>query len=146
MNRYVVIVLIGAACFSTGRFMGPTKTEIKEVEKIVYQDRIVRDEVQQARIEKLEIRRVDGTVETKTVTNFESRTQSESETNLQREKINEVETTNRPDWGVSIFRSSQSFVGVVDRRIIGGLSIGVFGRTQGTWTGNEFGLGLRLEF
>ncbi len=153
----VLGLLVGA--FSAGRFSAPLKVETRDVERVVYKDKIVEKLVTVEVKGKTETKIVyrdrvitkDGTVterevektiakeDTKTTNDGERVATREGETVVTREKT----TTLQPDWRVGLLLGAsinKPFVPIygpvvlglqVERRILGGLSLGVWVNTVG---------------
>lgn len=144
-----------AAAFSAGRFTAPLKVETKEVEKVVYQDRIIEKVVTvKAKAETKVVYRdrvitKDGTVteheveHTATKEDTKEKTETVATRDAKTETVKESKSTLRPDWRVSaqvgaslnaplVPIAGPLVVGVqVERRIIGGVSLGIWGNTYG---------------
>lgn len=163
----VALALVGA--FSAGRFSAPLKVQTIETVKTVFQDRVVEKiktvEVQAKAETKIVYRdRVvtkDGTVTEHTVEKTDTKSEdvkkgSDDELATHTgstETLKQTTTTLRPDWRVGILVGGQLgkpflpiagplTVGLqVDRRIIGGLSVGVW-----AFSGGSAGLGVSFEF
>lgn len=147
MQRSKSILLIGMialASFSAGRFLGPREVETKEVEKIVYKEREVKDETKDTKSTRKEIVRPDGTREIEIIRETQKAAHSDTQSETSQEKLSESKTTNAPNWSVGLYKGSDGYLGTLDRRILGGLFIGVYGRTDGR--SSDYGVGVRLEF
>lgn len=172
MNRYAlagVALLSLAAAFSAGRFTAPVVTETRDVERVVYQDKVVevvktvevkaKAETKTVYVDRVvtkegEVReRIIERVATKEETERESDARRDAARVVERERVIDKTVTLRADWRVSIqagaalqdpaLRLTGPLVlGVqVDRRILGGMSLGVWGNTYGA-----AGVALSLEF
>lgn len=154
-----VVALALAAAFVGGRFSAPLKVQERTVEKMVYQDRVVekRVEVQVAAKERVKVvfrDRVitkDGTVTEHEVERTDTDTHTTTKVDDAKVEVREVEkikevvksVTLRPDWRVSVAVGAslhEPFVPIagplvlgaeVDRRIVGGFSVGVWINTSG---------------
>lgn len=148
-----------AGAFSAGRFSAPLEVQTKEVEKLVYQDRVVEKVVTvevKARAETKIVYRdrivtKEGTVtehivertDTKEDTKANSTAESTSTVAVETSVIKERTEILRPQWRVGVLAGaslSKPFVPVagplvlglqVDLRIVGGLSLGVWVNTVG---------------
>jgi len=153
------------AAFSAGRFSAPVQTEVKEVEKIVYQDRVVEKIVTvKAKAETKIVYRdrvitKDGTVTEREVerTDTKEDTKANTETvasrDVKTETAKESKTILRPDWrvtaqvGAAFNQPLLSLAGPLviglqaERRIIGGVSAGIWANTYGA-----AGASLSVEF
>lgn len=158
-----------AGAFSAGRFTAPVVTETRDVERVVYKDRVVEKIVTVQAAAKAITRvvyRDRVTTPDGTVTEHEKETTGEHETTDTTTKTNTVadhtgETvaehtkivTLRPQWRVSLLAGASLrdpllpiagplVLGAeVDYRIAGGLSVGLWVNTVGA-----AGLSLALEF
>lgn len=164
-----VCLALLAGAFSAGRFSAPMKVETKEVEKVVYKDRVVEKVVTvtvQAKAETkvVYIDRVvtkEGTVTEhiveKTVDREKDTTKEATKEVATRDDTVEHSTTTvttlRPDWRVAVLGGATFgtpalkiagplVLGAeVDRRIIGGVSVGLWANTAGAG-----GVSLSMEF
>lgn len=143
--KFIGLALLVAASFSAGRFLGPKQVETKEVEKIVYRDREVKDESKDTKSTRKEVIRPDGTREIEIVR--EAQTQKHSDTSREQvtEKTSETKTLNAPDWSLGLYRGQDYYLATLDRRIAGSLFLGVYARSD-LKTKPEVGVGIRLEF
>ena len=134
MNKQTLTVfgaglLLGAAL--VWQFARRVDTRIQVQEKIVTQNDV--------KTITRTVERPDGTKETLQTVVYRSQQASTTKVDVQKAK--------RPDWLVGVSAGSQlSHLGLtygasVDRRVIGPVFAGVYGRTDG-----EFGLNVRLEF
>ncbi len=163
----VVLALVGA--FVGGRFSAPLKVQTRDVEHVVYKDKIVEKIVTVEVKAKAETKVVyrdrivtkDGTVtehEVEKTATKEDTTASENvdvtSTHVGETVVtHETTTTLRPDWRVSLLAGGSIqkplitltgplVLGLeVDRRIVGGLSAGVWLNTYGA-----AGLAVSFEF
>lgn len=157
-----------AGAFVGGRFSAPLKVETRNVDRVVYQDRIVekvvtvekaaqavtkvvyRDRVIKGDTETVhEVETTDTHSNTETSTNVDAVASHSGEST----HTNTVITTLRSDWRVSLLAGAsfgKPLITVtgplvlgfeIDRRIIGGLSAGVWINTFGA-----AGVALSLEF
>lgn len=173
MNRYliagvvVLVALVGA--FSAGRFSAPLRVETREVEKVVFKDRIVEKVVTVEVKGKTETKVVyrdrvitkDGTITEheveKTATKEDTTRTGNSDTTTTHdgssEHLSEKVVTLRPNWrvgalvGASIRDPLLPIAGPlvigleIDYRIVGGLSVGIWANTFGA-----AGVALAFEF
>lgn len=137
LKQLIILILVAVAAFSSGRFFGPTKAETKEVEKIVYKERVDINR----HVDKKETLLPDGTKITETSTT--TKKTSDKSIDQQKEKLTLIE--NKPNWSAGLYKSQDGYLGTVDRRILGSVFLGVYGRTSANKP-NEFGIGLRMEF
>lgn len=136
LNKIVLAVAFSLlAGYSIGRYIQPPKVE----EKIVTQNETKENknvyEVTRT------IEHADGTKETiKETTDLSS---SDTKSSV----VVDKKTTTRPDWkasvglGLNTASLEQFYIVHIDRRILGGLSVGAFGTTS-----KEVGITVGLEF
>lgn len=135
------IVIIGAS-YTAGWYSKPVEVkrevEVVEVEKIV----------ERVKTETIEVvtEKPDGTKVTRRETKeVAERTKDKDErTNIQ----NETKQGTDEIWSVGLYKaagSTQSFTGTIDRKVLGNLSVGLYGRYE-EGRGSEVGLGLRYSF
>ncbi len=169
MKRYLVaagvVVLALAGAFSAGRFSAPLQVETRDVEKVVFKDRIVEKVVEvKAKTETKIVYRdrvikPDGTVtehEVEKTATKEDTTKTDDKTATHdgsSEHSTEKIVTLRPSWRVGLLAGASLrdpllpiagplVLGLqVDYRIVGGLSAGIWINTFGA-----AGLGLSMEF
>lgn len=162
-------VLALAGAFVGGRFSAPLQVETKEVERVVYKDREVVKVVTVEKAAKVETKIVyrdrvitkDGTItereveKTATKTDTEKNGKTDTVATKEGESVKwlETKTTLRPDWriavlvGASFQTPALQIAGPlvlgfeVDRRLVGGLYIGLWGTTYGAG-----GASIGLEF
>lgn len=160
-----VVLAVGAGAFAAGRFAAPMKVETREVERVVFKDRVVEKVVTVTLAAKTKIvwrDRVvapDGTTTTREVEKTDTREDTTrtddrvatSEGTTEREAV--TITTNRPGWrvgalvGLSLREPLLPIAGPLilglsaERRLIGGLWAGLW-----IQTGGSAGLSLSLEF
>lgn len=151
----VALVVIITVAFSAGRFTAPVKVETREVEKVVWKDRVV-EKVVTKRAKAVDrvvyVDRVvtpEGELREKrsihTVTDARELVDSgkASESTGSTEKSASSTTTLRPDWRVGVLAGAslkEPLVPIagplvlgasVERRIVGGLSAGAWINTAG---------------
>lgn len=151
-------VAIGAgllvAAFSAGRFSAPVQTEVQEVEKIVYQDRVVEKVVVKRAKAEEKVVFIDRTItdagvheliteRTKTDETEKTKDEVDRTTSAEKQREQKATTTLRPDWrigalvGASLREpalplSGNLVLGVqVERRVVGGVSVGAWANTVG---------------
>lgn len=165
----VGVLLALAGAFSVGRFTAPVVTETRDVEHVVYKDRVVEKVVTVQAAAKVRTRVVyrdrvttpDGTVteHEQDSTHTDERADATTTTNTTSEHAGESHTertvtiTLRPQWRVSVLAGASLrdpllplagplVLGAeVDYRIAGGLTAGLWVNTVGA-----AGLSLALEF
>jgi hypothetical protein len=122
----VAIVVIFAIGYGVGRYATPPKVQEKIVEKevehkveVVHTVTVVQDHA-------------DGTKTTTTTTDDNTNVQSTTDTSTR------VTVTNNKDWkvdigeGYDLTRSNRVYMFSVDRRVLGAVSVGVWGVSNGT--------------
>lgn len=132
----IVLVIIGAFVVGAlgGRYLAPPKVEEKIVEKVVEKEK--KDIHTVTHI----VERPDGSKET----TIEQTDKSVS--SISKDKSSETKM-GLPDWKATIstgydFKNKQQYyMGTIDRRIIGGFSVSVFGTSK-----QEAGVGIGVEF
>ncbi len=145
-NHFILLFVALAAAFSAGRFMGPKQVEVKEVEKIVYKERVSSDETKNTNFEIIETTLPDGTKTRHRIRQRSTQTRLDSSKEADIERSKDIKTTLQSDWSVGVYRSREAFAATIDRRILGGIFLGVFGRSELPVSTPEVGIGLRLEF
>lgn len=159
------LVVITGLAFSAGRFTAPVKTDVREVEKLVWKDRVVEKVVTRKAKAVDRVVYVDRVVlptgevrektSTRTLTDARELTDSgkTSESTGKSETSSSSTTTARPDWrlgvlvGASLREPLLPVAGPLvlgaslERRIVGGLSAGAWLNTVGA-----AGASLSVEF
>lgn len=149
-----LLVLLGLA-FSAGRFSAPAKVDVREVEKIVWKDRIVEKVVTKKAKAVDRVVYVDRVVmpdgeirektSTRTITDARElvNTDKTAETEGKADSSKATVTSTRPDWRVGVLVGASLrepllplagplVIGAsVERRIIGGVSAGAWVNTAG---------------
>jgi hypothetical protein len=163
--RALALVALVAAAFSAGRFSAPLEVDERVETKVVYRDRIVEKRVEAAaRVETRVVYRdrivkPDGTKIEREIEKSDAaqHVEKKSERNEERLEARTIEVIKRvevrPNWRVAasvggtlreplVPLAGPLVVGIeIDRRISGGLSLGVWASTQGA-----AGLTLSFEF
>ncbi len=151
----VALVGTAAAAFSAGRFSAPVKVDVREVEKVVWKDRIVEKVVtRRAKAEErvVYVDRVvspEGEVRERRLTTTKADTRElvdlgrASESSGKTEATSSSTTTLRPDWRVGVLVGASLREPLVplagplvlgaslERRIVGGVSAGAWVNTVG---------------
>lgn len=153
----VSLLAVAAVAFAAGRFSAPLQVE--ERERVEYRDRVVERVVQaKAQTKTVYVDRVitrDGEVRERIVERRDTKTDTKTDTARENAGSSDrsATTTARPDWRVGVLVGASArepllpiagplVIGVeVDRRIVGGLSVGVWASTSGA-----AGAALALEF
>ena len=166
VKTYGIKVLVVLGIFATGaafgKFAGPSKVEYKD--KIVYQDKIVtqtdedktKDLNKNVVTTKTETDKPDGTKVIQTVTQDKSTLISSDKTDTKStntvnstEEKSEVKIYSKNDWMLSVIATKDlsnlaapfSFGGLIQRRILGPIYLGVLGTSN-----KEVGVGVGLSF
>jgi uncharacterized protein HemX len=165
---WAAVLGIGAAGYAFGRFSAPDRVEVREVVKVVEkEDTRAREQVialtQQLETLKRHTRREETTLpdgtrhvveETKTERTADTRTvtdatkESHTVKESTRETVKESLTVrSRPDWrvsglvGVDLPTLTPTYGAQVDRRILGPLSLGLWGNSA-----RQVGIAISMEF
>ncbi len=141
-----LIAVYTLVVFSVARFIGPKNVETKEVEKVVYKDRVIKDEEKEIHVETRETTLPDGTKIKESIRDRKTQTQTDTSRDSSSETIKESKTSNQSSWSVGLYTNKEFLAGTIDRRILGGLFLGVFSRTNIPLGRPEFGVGARVEF
>jgi hypothetical protein len=146
LNKYKYIVLALLMAFVAGRFTGPKEVETKEIEKIVYKEREIKNEKTRTRSEVRETTLPDGTKIREIIRNRESEENSDTRREASEERSKESKSTNQANWSVGLYSNREIIAGTIDKRLFGGMFVGIYSRSGLPLSKPEFGLGLRLEF
>lgn len=146
LKQYSLVALLILVAFSVGRFLGPKEVEIKEVETVVYKERETKEEDKQTRSTRRETVSPDGTRTIEIIRESDKKSRTDSRTEIESERSLESKSSNQSNWSIGIYKGEQSYLGTVDMRVIGGVFVGVYGRSDLTLNNREYGVGLRLEF
>ena len=133
--KILIIVAVSVGGYLLGEHVGG---KAAEAEKIIHLKEIAKLKERMKKVTVV-IEKPDGSKETKII---EERN-TFKETNRDHKQVEKVSF--KPQWGVygsgSVTRSERVYTLGVDRRILGGLFVGIYGRSD-----SEFGLNLRYEF
>lgn len=139
MGNTVKLIVAGLVLLAVGtgigRYLTPAKVEEKVVEKIVEKEK--KDIHTVTRI----VERPDGTKET-TIEHTDKSTNT-----VATDKSKELKIDDRANWRVSVGtgydfrRKEQLYIGTAERRILGNISVGVFGTTD-----QQAGITVGIEF
>jgi hypothetical protein len=146
IKKISTCAIVMCACFLAGRFLSPKETEIKEVEKIVYRETTSKNEDKKTRSVRRVIVLPDGTKSTEITRETEKKTQETSKVEAKKEKVSEIKTKAQSDWSIGVYGNSNEFVSTIDRRILGGIFIGAYGRSNRDLNDRQYGFGVRFEF
>lgn len=141
MRNYMKVSLAALSCvaigYTVGRYSTPAKVETREVERVVYRDRVVKDQRRDATTRTKETRLPDGTKIKETVRDERTDTRSDATREAVSDKKMETKTQSRPDWrlGVVYYPTLPGFQGEafgvnVERRIISEIYLGVSASTE----------------
>lgn len=147
-NKMMFVLLGLITSFSLGRFSSSHSVEVKEIEKTVYRDREQRINKEKLHTTIRKITKPDGTKIVEKVVDSSSDSSSVSERELDQSKQKQSISISRPEWSVGLYTTTQkSILGTVDKRILGPIFFGVYGRSEmPVRLPIEAGVGLRLEF
>ncbi len=139
LKKYTFILIGAAICFSAGRFLGPARVEIREVEKVVVKETGEKKIVEHT----VETKKPDGSSVKETTKTTESKKHKNTESDTSTERIE----TNRPTYQVSLFSTIRRdnveplYGAMVSRRLFSEVYIGAFATNQ-----NQIGLSLSIGF
>lgn len=142
MKKYKSIAILLIVAFALGSFFGPKKTEIKEVEKIVYKERSETKRDVKRTVKKKETINPDGSKTIETETEHDSSTNRSTDKSLDSDKTKHSTTNLRSDWFlVGMYRPDVQMYGVgIQRRIISEIYLGAYGFQDRTY-GISIGVG-----
>lgn len=155
----IAVLLVTVGAFSAGRFTAPLQVQTRDVEHVVYRDRVVERTVTVAAEAKTEQRVVyvdrvitkEGEIREHVVERTATKDDTVTQVDAAKVEVREVEkvvehtttVTLRPDWRVAVLAGASLkppalplagplVLGVeADRRIVGGLSAGLWVSTSG---------------
>jgi hypothetical protein len=147
-KKYIAPALIAVVAFSLGRFATPAKVELREVEKIVYQQNESTEKDTNTVVTEKETRLPDGTIIKEKTKDQKTSTKTEKEIREDKERSLEKIVENRPGYRVG-FGYEPAIVNfqpvrytlMVERRIFSELYLGVSASSEKT-----FGLVVSLGF
>lgn len=139
--KYLVTCLIG---IGLGWALKPdqTKIETRTIEVIKEVRKDYEDVKENTRV----IERPDGTKET--ITDRTARRVIETDISKEKDKSKSIVSSVKPQWSVGAYMAltePNEYLLTVDRRILGNIYIGAYGRTQNLNI-PEAGIGIRIEF
>lgn len=131
--KYIIcgVICIAAVSYSIGRFTGPTKVETKEVEKVVYVDRVVKDIDKDVQTTTKVTTKPDGTKVVETTREDKSKIHTDENKSGASEVTRETKTEDRPDWRLGAFykpymlNRNMEYGAVIERRVLGEVYAGV---------------------
>lgn len=137
MKNKLLIGGLLVIAFALGVFFGPKKTEIKEVEKIVYKEKTDTKINSKRTIGKKEVIHPDGTRTIETISTIDRSTDKKTDTSVDAERSREEITESRPDWRLHVIHfpeligyQDKSTTVDIQRRILSELYLGVSVNTQ----------------
>lgn len=130
--KYIVGALVALVlAFCAGAFLGPRKTEIREVEHVVYRDRVVTDLTHDTSSRTKETVMPDGTKVKETIVEDRRRSRTEAEREAERTRILEKKTESRPSWRLgAVYKppvlglTREGYGVIIERRIVGEIYLG----------------------
>ena len=130
VRKPLVFTLIVICAFLVGKYSSPSRTEIKEVEKIVYQDTISKDTDVQIETKTIETLKPDGSIVRETVEVKTDKSQIKRESQLNSEKLNIDIKENRPNWMLGLgydppLKQKESYNLDLQTRVIGEIYAGL---------------------
>jgi hypothetical protein len=142
VKNYKFMAILLVIAFSLGAFYGPKKTEIKEVEKIVYKESSETKKNVKKTTKKKETINPDGSKTIETITESDSSTHKNTDKSLDSDKSKQTTTTARNDWFIfGTYRPDIQSYGVgIQRRVIGEIYLGAFVNQDKTY-GMSIGIG-----
>lgn len=148
MKPHIIGLILICVAFFAGRHFSPKTVEIKEVENIVIKKEEKKDENRNITVETKETVLPDGTKVTHTISHDQSQTRTDTKTSETSEKERTSKSSSeQAQWSVGLYTDKAHLLGTIDRRILGGLFIGVYGHSElSRPMPPEVGIGLRLEF
>lgn len=128
-----------ALSFAAGVYFGPKKVETKEVEKIVYRDRVVESKKKDTVTRTKETQLPDGTKIKETIKDEKSESTKDSQSELRHDKFLERKTESRPDWRIgAVYKPTlpgiqgEVYGVTIERRVIAEIYLGVTAATDRT--------------
>jgi hypothetical protein len=97
-KQILIALILVAVSFSVGRFTGPAKVEVREVEKVVYQEKTKKDVERTVERNTRETVLPDGTIIRETLQSRNTKSKTDTDKNVTQETSKESVTTNRPTW------------------------------------------------
>lgn len=142
IKKYRSIAILLIITFALGRFSSPQKTEIKEVEKVVYKERSETKRDVKRTVKKKETINPDGSKTIETETETDSSTRKNVDKSLDSEKSKHTKTESRADWYlVGMYQPDIQMYGLgIQRRIISEVYLGAYAFQDRTY-GISIGVG-----
>jgi hypothetical protein len=132
VNKWVFVLIVALVSFSAGKFSSPTKVETREVERVVYRDRTIKDVAKDVIKRTTVVTKPDGTVTRETIVEDRSKAHSDSTSEGSSEKSVLTKVDSRPDWRIGgIFKpdvygfQTYEYAVTLERRIIGEVYAGL---------------------
>ena len=97
-KQILIALFLVAVSFSVGRFTGPAKVEVREVEKVVYQEKTKKDVERTVERNTRETVLPDGTIIRETLQSRNTKSKTDIDKNVTSETSKESITDNRPKW------------------------------------------------
>jgi hypothetical protein len=145
--QLIIAAILIVIAFAFGRYTTPdkvvVKTEIKEI--IVEKESAKKDVAISETTEEIIIIKPDGTKIVKKKNKKEEKKKEETNKEsvvAKEEKHEEIKEKAKPQWGIGgMYQPSSVYGLVIDRRIIGPVFLGVWGKSD-----LDFGLSVKVEF
>jgi sortase (surface protein transpeptidase) len=149
LKLLIIAVLLLAISFSAGKFLSPAKVSEKIVEKIVYREASYTEEDDDQITTQRTTKKSDGTLITETI--LEKKQSEVTATSKESESYHMTSRTteNKSQYSVGLYTSTRrDLLLTLDRRLFGGVSVGVYGLYDPSqrFIDTRVGVGLRLEF
>jgi hypothetical protein len=140
MDKKLIVagLALVAVTFSAGRFSAPAKVETKEVQKVVYVDRIVKEVDKDVQTTTKETTLPNGTKIKETVKEDKSKIHTDENKSGTSVTVTETKVTTRPDWRLGLYyrpamrELSPCYGAIVERRLLGEVFVGAIIGTDKT--------------
>lgn len=147
LKMYAVALIAVVCAFVAGKYSGPAKVETREVEKIVYREKV--DEKKNVSISSRtkEITLPNGTVVKTTIVDTHEATEKHTDIQVDKEREVTRTETSQPDWRLGVtytpplvtFQAENYTLGI-ERRLFSSIYVGLAVSTQKT-IGISFSIG-----
>lgn len=150
MKKYVVISIIVLLAFVAGRYSGPSEVKTIEVEKIVEVTKESSDKKEIGFIHENEIKRPDGTIETKRIKIYANQNLTKKEQNSSKVNTKVAETKTLPEHQIGVLYrlysktdKRDSYIFTYQKRIVSSIYFGGYVKPDSQL---EYGLLLSVGF